>query len=376
MEARRAASRLYLDWNATAPLLPEAREAALAALSAGGNASSVHAEGRAARAIVERARRTLAARFDVPPDAVTFTSGGTEANATALSPGVRRAGGEAVTRLVVSAVEHPAVLAGGRFDEVMTAPVDGAGRVDLDALERIVDGRTLVSVMAANNETGVLNPIEDVRAIVEGAGAILHTDAVQAFGRVTDETLDAHLVTVSGHKIGAPAGVGALIRRGDIVVPPLIRGGGQERGCRGGTENVPAIAGFGAALKSGAADPGAWRETEAARDRFEAALLAALPNVAIFGKGASRLPNTSLFAAGTASAALTIIALDLAGVAVSSGSACSSGKVSVSHVLLAMGVDPEVAGRAVRVSSGPNGAADAFGRFLVALERVIVPMSA
>jgi cysteine desulfurase len=370
------APRLYLDWNATAPLLPEAREAALAALSAGGNASSVHAEGRAARAVVERARRTLAARFAVPPDAVVFTSGGTEANATALSPGVRRAGGDGVTRLVVSAVEHPAVLAGGRFHEVLTVPVDGQGRVDLDALERAVDGRTLVSVMAANNETGVLNPLDEVRAIVEAAGAVFHTDAVQAFGRVPDDALDAHLVTVSGHKIGAPAGVGALIRRGDVVVPPLIRGGGQERGCRAGTENVPAIAGFAAALKTGAADPAAWRVTAAARDQFEAALLDSLPGVTIFGRGAPRLPNTSLFSAGPASAALTIIALDLAGVAVSSGAACSSGKVAVSHVLLAMGVDPEVARRAVRVSAGPVGAEDALRRFLVALAGVIVPMSA
>lgn len=362
--------RLYLDWNATAPVTEAARAAAMAAMKFG-NASSVHAEGRAARGVVERARRGLAARLDAAPDGVTFTSGGTEANATALSPGVRGASGEA-SRLIVSAVEHPAVLVGGRFprDAVIVLPVDADGIIDLRALEAALDGPpALVSVMAANNETGVLQPLADVARLTVAAGAVLHTDAVQAFGRVRD--IPGDLVTVSGHKIGAPAGVGALVRRGAAAVPALIRGGGQERGARGGTENVPAIAGFAAALDGPAADPAAWGETRAARDAFEVELLDTVPGVTMFGLGAARLPNTSLFATRMP-AELMLIALDLAGVAVSSGAACSSGKVAPSHVLAAMGVPDELARGAVRVSVGPTGARGALQRFLVALSRIVV----
>ncbi|WP_108660293.1 cysteine desulfurase family protein [Acuticoccus kandeliae] len=373
--------RFYLDWNASAPVSAAAREAAIAALTAGGNASSVHAEGRASRALVETARRKIAARFAVAADGVTFTSGGTEANNMALAPGVRRGDGAPVARLVVSALEHPAVLAGGRFapEDMVSVAADGDGRIDLAALEAALgaDPRpALVSLMAANNETGVIQPLAEAHAIAQAHGAILHTDAVQAFGRVPDAALAADLVTISGHKIGAPIGVGALVRRAGITVPPLLRGGGQERGARGGTENVAAIAGFGAALDEPAADPAAWAETEAARDRFEEGLFKSFANVQIFGKSVLRLPNTSLFAIGTMPAELALIGLDLAGFAVSSGSACSSGKVSVSHVLLAMGVDAAVARRAVRVSVGPLGAGDALERFLVALQKVIVPMEA
>ncbi|UOM34546.1 cysteine desulfurase family protein [Acuticoccus sp. I52.16.1] len=370
------AERLYLDWNASAPTLAAARDAAIAALLAGGNASSVHAEGRASRGIVETARRALGARFAVSHEGVTFTSGGTEANAMALRPGVARDGGPPVERLVTAATEHPAVLAGGGFApaDVTILPVDALGRVAPEALAAaLADPRpALVSLMAANNETGVVtNPA--LFELARGAGAVTHTDAVQAFGRVEDATLTADLVTVSGHKLGAPPGVGALIRRG-VGVPALIKGGGQERGARGGTENVPAIAGLAAALAGPAADPHAWEETRTARDNFETALLEKFPKVTIFGRAAPRLPNTSLIALG-APAELALIGLDLAGVAVSSGAACSSGKVSVSHVLVAMGVPDALARCAIRVSAGPMGAARAFERFLVALDEVIVPMT-
>lgn len=368
--------RLYLDWNATAPTWPAARAAAVAALEAGGNASSVHAEGRASRGLVEGARRVLGARFGVSHEGVTFTSGGTEANAMALRPGVRRDGGPPVERLITAASEHLAVLAGAGFaaDAVTVLPVDGDGRVPPQALrEALADPRpALVSLMAANNETGVLTD-PALFAIAREAGAVTHTDAVQAFGRVPDGDLCADLVTVSGHKIGAPPGVGALIRRG-VGVPALIRGGGQERGARGGTENVPAIAGFAAALAGPAADPAAWSATAAARDGFEAALLDKFQNATIFGRDVPRLPNTSLFALGVP-AELALIGLDLAGFAVSSGSACSSGKVSASHVLQAMGVREPLARCAIRVSVGPEGAESVLRRFLVALQEVIVPMT-
>ncbi|WMS42314.1 cysteine desulfurase family protein [Acuticoccus sp. MNP-M23] len=369
--------RLYLDWNATAPLNAAARSAAIDAMTAGGNASSVHAEGRAARALVETVRRQLGQRFGVSAEAVTFTSGGTEANAMALSPGAVCGAGGPAERLIVSAVEHPAVSAGGRFapDAITVVPVDAEGVVDLDALLQALDGTpALVSIMAANNETGVLQPLGEIARLVRAAGGVFHTDAVQAFGRVADADLVADLVTVSGHKIGAPTGVGALVRRGMATVPALISGGGQERGARGGTENVAAIAGLGAALKSAAANADGWADTRFARDQFEAALAETFPKANIFAKGAPRLPNTSLFSPGEIPAEISLIGLDMAGVAVSSGAACSSGSVKPSHVLAAMGVPEAVARTALRVSAGPAGAEAAFQRFLLALRDVIVPM--
>lgn len=362
-------SRVYLDWNATAPVGEAALAAAVDALSATGNASSVHAEGRARRAVVERARRTLAARLGVAPDRVTFTSGGTEANALALAPGIALPGGKKAERLVTSAVEHAAVRAGGRFVDIDIVPVDDAGRVDLGALERtLAEGPpALLSVMTANNETGVLQPVESIAALAAAHGVPFHTDAVQALGRVPDPAILADLISVSGHKLGAPAGVGALVRKGEVAVPPLLTGGGQERGVRAGTENVAAIAGFAAALESPAADPSAWAETQAARDAFEAQLLASFPNAVIFGQGMPRLPNTTLFSVGALPAELALISLDLAGVAVSSGAACSSGKVSQSHVLAAMGVPHALAQTAIRASVGPTGAHMLFARLREAL---------
>ena len=352
------ADRAYFDWNATAPLREEAREAVCAALALTGNASSVHAEGRAARRLIEQAREEVARLVGAKSRNVTFTSGATEANVLALTPAIEIGGRrEPRDRLFISAIEHPSVLSGGRFDagQVEVLPVTSGGVLDLDALCLALSRskRPLVSVMLANNESGVVQPIAEVANIVHAAGGVLHVDAVQGPGRIACDigALGADLMSISSHKLGGPQGAGALIRRGDVhVADPLIRGGGQERGLRAGTENVAAIAGFAAAAS--AAQHSNTQRLAALRDRFEAGLKSSTPQVVIFGENVPRLSNTSLFTVPGLKAETAIIAFDLNGVAVSSGSACSSGKVQASHVLAAMGVEPAVARGAVRVSLG------------------------
>lgn len=356
------AERSYFDWNATAPLRDEARAAVAAALAVPGNPSSVHAEGRAARRLVETAREEVAALVGARPGDVFFTSSGTEANMLALTPAIE------VTRdkrprskLLLSTVEHVSVRAGGRFASagIEDVPVDAEGRLDLLALAAAVakSPRPLVSLMLANNETGVIQPVAEAAAIVHAAGGLLHVDAVQAAGRIDCDiaALGADLLTLSAHKIGGPKGVGALVRASDdIHLPdPLIRGGGQERGLRAGTENVAGIAGFGAA----AAVARRQRAAEAAhmlalRERLEAGLRAIASETVIFGAKAERLPNTTLFTVPGMKAETAVIGFDLEGVAVSSGAACSSGKVQPSHVLAAMGVLPPLTRGAVRASLG------------------------
>jgi cysteine desulfurase len=357
--------RAYLDWNATAPLRPQARAAMVAALDVTGNPSSVHAEGRRTRHLVENAREQVAALVGAEPRNVIFTSGGTEANALALSP--RTGGG--FGRLLVSAIEHASVLAGGRFQAVEKIPVTPAGYIDLSALRRMLKGApALVSVMLANNETGVVQPVCEAARLVHEAGGLLHVDAVQAAGRIPCDikVLGADLATVSAHKIGGPMGVGALVKaREAIHIEPLIRGGGQERGARSGTEMVPNIAGFGAAaalIKTETATESA--AVAALRDRLEQGIIQIAPEAVIFGRAAERVPNTTLFTVEGMKAETAIIAFDLDGVAVSSGSACSSGKVAPSHVLAAMGVAPALAQGAVRVSLGPTTTAADIDRFL------------
>ena len=349
--------RIYLDWNATAPLRSEARAAALAALGVIGNPSSVHGEGRAARRLIEQAREQVAALVGAEPRNVVFTSGGTEANMLALVPLAAR------ERLLTSAIEHPSVLAGGRFPagNVDRLPVTGDGQIDLAALEQrlaALRDRALVSIMAANNETGVIQPVAQVARLVHSAGGLLHVDAVQAAGRIGWDinAMGADLVTLSAHKVGGLKGVGALIgRTGLDAFKPLITGGGQERGARAGTENVAGIAGFGAAAAAVCASLAAEAaRTGALRERLETGLKAASPQVVVFGIEAERLPNTTLFAVPGMKAETAVIAFDLEGVAVSAGAACSSGKVQASHVLAAMGVPPQLARAAVRVSLGPT----------------------
>ena len=372
--------RIYLDWNATAPLRPQARAAALAALDSSGNPSSVHAEGRAARRLIEEAREKVAALVAAEPRNVVFTSGGTEANMLALTP-ASGPDGKAPDRLLISALEHPSVLAGGRFAAaaVQRVPATGDGQIDLaalaDALAALEGRRALVSLMLANNETGVVQPVSEAARLTHEAGGVLHVDAVQAAGRIPCDinAIGADLLTVSGHKIGALKGVGAVVRR-DAAVPfpaPLIRGGGQERGARAGTENVAGIAAFGAAAAAALVDLGAEAgDMRALRDRFEAGLRSASPDIVVFGAGAERLPNTTLFALNGMKAETAVIAFDLEGVAVSSGAACSSGKVQPSHVLAAMGVPPQLARAAVRVSLGPTTTQSEIDRTIQAWIRI------
>jgi len=374
---RGGSDRVYLDWNATAPLAPAARAAVLAALEAGGNPSSVHGEGRRARAIVEAARREVAALVGADPAGVVFTSGGTEANVTALAP----IPGDRPTVLVVSAVEHPSVAAGGRFSrrDVRVAPVDGDGVVDLAALAAIVDrvaaegARPLVALMLANNETGVVQPVAAAAAIVHAAGGRLHVDAVQAAGRIPVDlaATGADTLALSGHKLGAPAGIGALVCAPGVDPVPLATGGGQEMRRRAGTENLAGIAGFGAAARAardGLADSPAVARL---RDWLESAIIPIYTGTTVFGRAAPRLPNTAAFAVPGTLAETIVMALDLEGIAVSSGAACSSGKVSASAVLAAMGVPDGLARGAVRVSLGRTTTEAEVARFVAAWRTVI-----
>jgi cysteine desulfurase len=351
--------RVYLDWNATTPLRPEARAAMEAAWDLSGNPSSVHAEGRQARRLVEEARGAVAQAVGAPPRNVVFTSGGTEANALALMPGLRRGAGAAAERLVVSAIEHASVLAGGRFSRgaISTVGVTRSGVLDLAQLRAAVEAKppALVSVMLANNETGALQPVREAAGIVHAAGGVLHVDAIQALGKVAFDigALQADLLTLSAHKIGGPKGVGAVVlAEGLQGFEPLLRGGGQELGRRAGTENVAGIAGFGAAVKAAiGAHAGEAVRLEALRSRLEQGLMQTNGTI-VFSADKKRLPNTTLFTIPGLKAETAVIGFDLAGIAVSSGSACSSGKVQPSHVLEAMGFAPEIAQGAVRLSLG------------------------
>lgn len=350
--------RVYLDHNATSPLRPAVKAAMQAAMDVHGNASSIHAEGRAARKLVDDARERLALALGCLPQMMVFTSGGTEANALAI-------GGVEAEHILVSAVEHPSVLAAaqatGRAEII---PVDGFGRVDVAALNaRLGRPNTLVSIMLANNETGVVQPMAEIAAAVHAAGALLHVDAVQGFGKrqVNFGLLGCDMLTVSAHKIGGPIGAGALIVRDGLALKPLLAGGGQELRRRAGTENVVAIAGFGALAQ------------EPLLDTFNLtdALESALPGATIIADGVERLCNTTCFAVPGLSVDTLLMTLDLAGFAVSSGSACSSGKVGQSHVLAAMGVAPELARCAVRVSLGWNTTAADVAAFTTTLQQVV-----
>jgi cysteine desulfurase len=377
--------RSYFDWNATAPLRDEASRAFADALAVSGNPSSVHAEGRAARRVVEHARGQVAALVGARPSDVFFTSSGTEANMLALTPAIQTAGEKRPrSRLLPSAIEHVSVRVGGRFPRGVTEelPVNADGRLDLAALAFAVAKTPLplVSIMLANNETGVIQPVGEAAPIVHAAGGLLHVDVVQAAGRIACDiaALGADLMTISAHKIGGAKGVGALVRiSDDIHFPePLIRGGGQERGLRAGTENVAGIAAFGAAAAAALSQ----LEAEAAhmlalRDLLESGLRLISPGAVIFGVGAERLPNTTLFTAEGMKAETAVIAFDLEGVAVSSGAACSSGRVQPSHVLAAMGVSPPLTRGAVRVSLGWTTTKADVEAFLTAWRKLATTLS-
>ena len=345
---------LYLDANATEPLRPAAREAVLAALDLLGNPSSVHAAGRAARQMLEQARRRIAERFGTSPQEVVFTSGATEANALALhSLGQRR-------RILAGATEHPAILRA--VPGIVTVPVLPDGQVDVAALAAaLAEGPpALVCLMAANNETGVLHPLEEIAPLCRKHDALLHVDAVQVAGRLPLDlaALGADSLALSAHKLGGPKGAGALLLRRGLDLSALFTGGGQERGRRGGTEALPAIAGFAAAVAE--LDLAEGQKLAALRDGIEEGARAI-----VVGAGAPRLPNTSCLLLPGAPAETQVIALDLAGVQVSAGAACSSGKVTASPVLQAMGLGAD-AGCAIRVSLPWNAPPDAAQRFLTA----------
>jgi len=360
--------RAYLDHNATTPLRPEARAAVLRALEVTGNPSSVHAEGRAARALVEAARRDVAALAGAKPAEVIFTSGGTEAARLAFHT-ARAAQG--VERLIVSAIEHDAVLASADALglPVEIAPVDGNGRIDMDALAALLstsDRKVLVALMLANNETGVLQPLAEVAALAHEAGGLLLCDAVQAAGKVPLDfaALGADMMMLGGHKLGAPLGVGSLVVREGLPFAADAVGGGQEMRRRAGSENVSGIAGFGAAARAARDALGDFATLANLRDGMEVRIAAAAPDAAFFGRGTQRLPNTSYVAAPGLDAETLLMALDLDGVAVSAGAACSSGKVGRPRVLDAMGIDPALAKGAVRVSLGWSSVAGDTDRFI------------
>lgn len=355
-------SRVYLDHNAGSPLRAEAREAIVAALEVGGNPSSVHAPGRAARALVEEARSRIAELAGVAAEWIVFTSGATEANNLAIK-------GAPAFRHLVASVEHVSVL--DSAPDAERVPVDGRGIVDVDALMRLLAADSkpaMVSVMAANNETGVVQPIADIATIVHDAGALLHCDAAQAAGRLPLAPIAAaaDLVSLSSPKIGGPLGVGALIVRAGIDLAPLVTGGGQERRLRAGTENLSGIVGFGAAAQAAAGDLAAASRVAAVRDRLEAEARSLAPEAVVIGAGAPRLCNTSALALPGIPAESQIVALDLAGISVGAGAACSSGKIARSHVLAAMNVPESVAESAIRVSLAPTTTEADIDAFLAA----------
>lgn len=357
-------SMVYLDHNATAPIRPEARAAAIEALALTGNPSSVHRFGRTARRLVEDARERVAAFIGATPGGIVFTSGGTEANDLAIKGAGRR-------RVLISAVEHASVVEAAQkaAAEVRVIPVDRNGAVDLHTLESMLAASrepALISIMLANNETGTIQPIAEAAAIAHRFGALVHCDAVQAVGRLALDVraLGVDLLTISAHKLGGPLGAGTLVVGEQVPLESQIRGGGQESGRRAGTENVPAIAGFGAAAEAAQAALPAFSKLAEWRDRLEVAARALVPGARVYGAGAARLANTSCLAMPGVTAETQVIALDLAGIAVSAGAACSSGKVSPSRVLAAMAVPESEAACAIRVSLGWTSVETDINRFL------------
>ncbi|WP_337266770.1 cysteine desulfurase family protein [Oryzifoliimicrobium ureilyticus] len=375
------APRVYLDWNATSPLHPRARDATTRALDLIGNPNSVHGEGRAARAIVEAARRQVAALVGAQPANIVFTASATEAANMVLTPDFRMGRKTlAIGHLYFSAIEHPAVREGGQFSpqQMTEIPVTSKGVVDLDGLARLLSshdrslGLPMVAIMAANNETGIVQPVKEAAALVKLHGGLMVVDAVQAAGRlvVDIEDLAVDFLIISAHKIGGPKGAGALVSRGEILMPkPLIHGGGQEKGHRSGTENVAALAGFGAAAEAAREEMSkAGHRLHELRARLEDGMRRAAPDVIIHGEDTERLPNTTFFSLPGLKSETGQIAFDLEGISVSAGSACSSGKVGESHVLSAMGCDARLG--ALRISLGFSTDAEHIDAALAAFAKI------
>jgi len=356
-------TRIYLDYNAAAPILPGVASSVCAALEATGNASSVHTDGRGKRSIIEKARDSVSRLTGSPSSSVTFTSGGTEANATIVQ-GLLKSG--SISRVFCSSIEHPSVYEHVPLEDRVSVSANGV--LDLDALEHAIKDCAdpfLFCLMLANNETGVIQPVKEAATVVHGYGGLLFCDAVQGPGKIhlDFKSLDADFYSVSGHKIGGPQGVGCVISNSDIDLSPILIGGGQERMRRSGTENVSGIAGFGVAAEH-VANVSDFSPIAALRDKFEEALAQARPDAFIFGQESARIPNTTNVAIPGLSSERQVIKLDLSGFSVSAGSACSSGKVSASHVLLAMGVPIELAESAIRISIGAETSWDNLREFV------------
>ncbi|MET0431238.1 MAG: aminotransferase class V-fold PLP-dependent enzyme [Hyphomicrobium sp.] len=370
--ARATVRRTYLDYNATAPLRPEAKAAMVEALDIVGNPSSVHAEGRRARAVIEAARENVARLVGAKPSEVVFTSGASEANSWAMS--------QPWATILTSGIEHDSILAPARAanGEIVMLPVGPDGRVQVESVSGLLSSRSfaapsMIAVQLANNETGVIQPVAEINELARVHGVRVHTDAVQAAGRTAIDfaALDVDTLAISAHKFGGPKGVGALVIRDHFDLVPLIRGGGQERRRRAGTENIAAIAGFGAAAEAALQDLAAVQAIGALRDQLESDLKQLSPNAVIIGETAPRLANTTAVALPGKLAETLVIRLDLAGIAVSAGSACSSGKVGASHVLEAMGFGQDIAASTIRVSLGPTTTKDDIAAFLAAWKTIV-----
>lgn len=355
---------IYLDYNATAPMRDAVRDGIAPLLGLPLNASSVHSYGREARLMVERARDQVAALVGAPPAQVIFNSGATEGNNTVIRH-------FAPERILVSATEHPSVLEAAQ--NLTHIPVTQDGLIDLDAFEALLkaEATALVSVMLVNNETGVIQPIKDISALAKRHGALVHCDAVQAAGRIPIDITDLGIdfLTLSAHKLGGPQGVGALVLGLCGQTPTLLFGGGQEKSARAGTENIAAIVGFGLAAGTALCDMQPSQDRLAAlRDELEESLCAKMPDIIIHGRAAPRVANTCLLSVPGIPSQTMLMAMDLEGIALSNGAACSSGTVQVSHVLRAMGCDDDLAGSALRVSMGWGTQKSDLEKFLLAFE--------
>lgn len=368
--------RVYLDHNATVPIRPEVLDTMSEVLQIGGNASSVHAEGRKARQFLEVARENIARFVDSVSGGVIFTGGGTEACNLALQ--TRKTPNGDITRIIVSSIEHAAVLA--PLDElaenegisVSYLPVSEQGVVDLEALSLALKDPSpaLVVVMAANNETGVLQPIAEIGKMVRSHGSLFFCDAIQAAGKIplSMKNMNIDILSLSAHKIGGAAGAGALVVRDGIVLNPLIKGGGQELRRRAGTENLAGCVGFGLAARLAMQGLSSYENLSSLRDDLERQLAVVFPEISVFADSVERLPNTSCFALPDMRAETMIMSLDLAGIAVSSGAACSSGKVTRSHVLEAMGVQHNLLEGTIRISFGQTNTASDINHLISALK--------
>lgn len=358
--------RIYLDYNATAPIRPAAKLALINALEQVGNASSIHQEGRKARGLIETARDQVASLINAQSKEITFTSGGTESNNLVLASDLGALGNkQPLAATLLSATEHPSLIKAQQLSRrpVELINVDENGLLDLTHLESLLkawqqksDLPVLVSVMLVNNETGIIQPMAKIATLVHQYGGYIHADAIQALGKIDIdfENMKVDLLSLSSHKIGGALGAGALVIRLGMLVDSYIKGGGQELGLRAGTENIPAISSFGAAAAECTVELKNPSQYKQIQEEVEAKITAISPDAVIFGQNAPRVDSTICFAISGLTAERALMSLDLAGIAISSGSACSSGKVSQSHVLKAMGIEDELALCALRLSFGWN----------------------